>query len=73
MLHCESCWCVVCQVVATKCKFWDSHCKQAKIQVKSETAKKIDSGSESRGETMLQIGVKKGEVGGCEGFEGRAR
>jgi hypothetical protein len=47
-LHCETCWCIICEVPAAKCKHWDVHCKKAKKQVNHGEVEQIKSGSEKK-------------------------
>jgi len=54
-LHCETCWCTTCEVAATKCKFWNFHCKGARKQVKKKAKEAVVANEE----TTVTVELKK--------------
>ncbi len=62
-LHCETCFCVVCEVEAVKCKYWTCHCTAAARKAKKETAEltKIKKGQEKQVKVVGKKTDKKKE------------
>jgi hypothetical protein len=63
-LHCETCWCITCEVPAAKCKSWNVHCREARKQVKSKGVEKIESGVALKKGCGQLIGMKEEKIDG---------